>query len=401
MNEKPVYTESQVLGILTNLVNGIGLCARGESMPTRYKQKMSIGGEDHWITGYTLKDLLEGYLALCIKEGTVVPGFIAKSMDKDASESSIPFVEPYLKEFNRIYKSNQESLTMVNRDRIAKNHIFPAFGDKRLNEVTTAGLQEWFNDLDQKGYSHETLMKIRNIFSPVLDSAIEDGYIQKNPFNSKRLIIGGKATEHHKAIPEDKMLKVRRQLYDTEDQRIRFMVSLLSYTGMRLEEVLGLRWEDLDFENGWIYIQRAVVHPTRNRPEIKDTKTKTSTRRIPLPNALKTHLKPRHNKGFLLYSESNKKMETPLSYTETRSTYRKIQKLFELEGYTAHDFRDTCATEWREAGIPTDVIAHLLGHAKSDITENRYVKYRDELYQGVRDVMNNQNGTSLLTKRQR
>ena len=44
-----------------------------------------------------------------------------------------------------------------------------------------------------------------------------------------------------------------------------------------------------------------------------------------------------------------------------------------------HDFRDTCATEWREAGIQLDVIARLLGHAKTETTEKKYVKYRDNL----------------------
>jgi len=253
--------------------------------------------------------------------------------------------------------------------------------------VTGKRLQEWFNGLDQKGYSHETLMKIRNIFSPVLDSAVEDGYISKNPFNSKRLIIGGKATEHHKAIPAEKMLAIKSQITSVPDIRVRHMLALLCFTGMRLEEILGLRWEDIDFDDGWISIQRAVVHPTRNRPEVKDTKTKTSTRRIPLPISLKQYLKPSYAKGFILHSHSDPKRETPLSYTEARRTYRKIQEMFDLKSYTAHDFRDTCATEWREAGVPTDVIAHLLGHSKSDITENRYVKYRDELYQGVRDIM--------------
>ena len=382
MKEKS-YTTTEVIGILANLVNGIGLCAKGDIMPKRYKQKVTIDGQDHWVTGYTLKDLLETYLELCIQEGTVVPGF----MIKHAPESSIPLVEPYLKDFNRLYKYGEQSLTKVNRERIARNHILPEFGSCRLDEVTGKRLQEWFNGLDQKGYSHETLMKIRNIFSPVLDSAVEDGYISKNPFNSKRLIIGGKATEHHKAIPAEKMLAIKSQITSVPDIRVRHMLALLCFTGMRLEEILGLRWEDIDFDDGWISIQRAVVHPTRNRPEVKDTKTKTSTRRIPLPISLKQYLKPSYAKGFILHSHSDPKRETPLSYTEARRTYRKIQEMFDLKSYTAHDFRDTCATEWREAGVPTDVIAHLLGHSKSDITENRYVKYRDELYQGVRDIM--------------
>ena len=71
--------------------------------------------------------------------------------------------------------------------------------------------------------------------------------------------------------------------------------------------------------------------------------------------------------------------ETPLSYSEARRIFEKIRTRFDIKEYSAHDFRDTCATEWREKGIPLDVIARLLGHAKTETTERKYVKYRTDL----------------------
>lgn len=379
------YTEDEVIGILSNLVNGIGFCAKENIMPERYKQKVEIDGNDFWVTGRTLGDLLEAYLELCIKEGKVLPGF-AKV---EAEPADVPVIEPYIKQFVSLYKSKEQALTKRNREMVIRNHILPRFGQKCLDEVSTKDIQAWFNELDAAGYSHESLLKIKNVFSPVFDSAVEDGYIPRNPFASKRLVIGGTETKHHKAIPPEKMEEIRKKyIFEVGDVRAMGMLGLLSYTGMRLEEVLGLRWEDLDYEGNWIYIQRAVVHPTRNQGEIKDTKTKSSNRRIPFPNELKKILRPRRDSGFILYASKDFSGETPMSYTECRNLFRRIQKFCHLEGYSAHDFRDTCATEWREAGVPTDIIAHLLGHSKSDITENRYVKYRDEIFQGVRTVMN-------------
>ena len=386
MAEERLYTESEVIGILSNLVNGIGLCAKGDNMPTRYKQKMTLNGEEKWVTGRTLKDLLEAYLELCIKEGTVAPGFLLHAKQ----ESNAPILGEYLDQFIELYKNNQQSLTKESRNRIIRNHIKPKFGNKQISDISTNDLQAWFNELDSSGYSHETLLKIKNTFSPCLDAAVEDGYIQRNPFKSSRLSIKGSETKHHKAIPIDKMRYIRDSIHIFTDIKMRFMLVLLSYTGMRMEEILGLRWEDIDFQDNWINIQRAVVHPKRNQPEIKDTKSKTSKRRIPLPDEVKKVLKPRHNTGFIL--SSNPTRETPMSYTESRNIFNKIRSECDIREYSAHDFRDTCATEWREAGIPTDIVAKLLGHSKSDITENRYVKYRDEIYQGVRAVMN-QNGS--------
>lgn len=390
MNET-LYTTEQVLNILSNLVNGIKLCAKGASMPTRYKQKMKIDGQEYWVTGKTLKDLLENYLELCVQEGTVVPGFISSISEKSTS----PLIGEYIDQFVSLYKNHQESNTKIARDRTIRNHIKPKFGSKMISEITVNDIQDWFNALESNGYSHETLLKIKNTFSPCLDTAVEDGYLKRNPFKSSRLSIGGTETQHHKAIPGDKMQEIRYTIPSIQDEKLRFMLVLLSYTGMRMEEILGLRWEDLDFQDNWIFIQRAVVHPNRNQPEIKLPKSKTSKRRIPLPDVIKSMLNPKSKTGFVLHSSSDSTKETPLSYSESRRIFDKIRTMYNIKQYSAHDFRDTCATEWREAGVPTDIIAHMLGHAKSDITENRYVKYRDELYQGIRSVMNNQNGTKM------
>ena len=387
--DKHLYTEEEVVGILMNLVNGIGYCAKGDIMPKRYKQKVNIDGEEHWVTGRTLKDLLEAYLELCVDQGKVVPAIMLRSEEKPEA----PLLEPYLRQYYDLYKRNQQSLTVMNREQNIKTHILPKFGNKKLDEINLKDLQTWFNEMDKKGMSHETIVKIKNIFSPVLDSAVEDGYISKNPLRSTRLVLGGAPVEHHKAIPKEKMSIIREELPRITDVRTRMMLGLLGYPGMRLEEILGLRWEDIDFSDNWIYIERAVVHPKRNLPEVKEPKSKTSKRRIPLAENLKKVLVPKYLKGYILASTSDKSRETPMSYTEARNIINKIRRDFDLHDYSAHDFRDTCATEWREAGIPTDVIARLLGHAKSDITETRDVKYRDDVYQYVRAVMNNQNGT--------
>ena len=105
----------------------------------------------------------------------------------------------------------------------------------------------------------------------------------------------------------------------------RRMAALLYCTGMRIEEVLGLRWEDIDTERGCIHIRRAVVHPGRNMPEIKSTKSKAE-RTIPLPRHLLDELSPKEETGFLLNSYTDLSRETPLSYTEAAKSFKRIQK---------------------------------------------------------------------------
>lgn len=292
-----------------------------------------------------------------------------------------PLFGDYLKKFYQTYKLDQESNTIINRNRIIKNHVLPNFGDKRIDEIQTIDLQQYFNRFGQT-HAKETAMKIKNVMLPVFASAVEDGIILRNPFQSKRLEITGRDTMPHKAIPKEKFDAMKAGLLEMPWQE-RIMGGLLCYTGMRFEEVLGAKWGDVS--DDWITVERAVVHPTRNKPEVKSPKTKTSKRKIPLHPGLKAILDSYDGDrtGYMLHAKDG----NPISYTQARSTLRRIRERFGIKEYSAHDFRDTCATTWRENGIPLDVIARMLGHSKTEVTEKRYVKYRDELIEEVRDLM--------------
>ena len=92
-------------------------------------------------------------------------------------------------------------------------------------------------------------------------------------------------------------------------------------------------------------IQRAVIHPTRNQPLVKLPKTKASTRTIPLADKLIEDLSPFESEGFILGGEK------PLTYQQKKRSFDKIRERMGLEAYSAHDFRHTCATEWKEHGM--------------------------------------------------
>lgn len=352
----------------------MGVSEGGADMPKRLKDKVELNGKTYWIDGYSNQELYERYVDLLEKEGLVV------RVDPD---EAVPQLEPYMMTFYATYKQNQEQNTIVNRQRVIKNHILPRLGGYRLDRINTTVLQTWFNELSAT-YSKETLLKIKNTLSPVLNSAVEDGYLPMNPLKSDRLEINGSESKYHKAIPKDKMEEIKAALPELEP-KLKLMGGLLSYTGMRYEEVLGCRFED--FSNGMIDIQRAVVHPKRNQPIIKDPKTKTSRRTIPCPEELQKLLEGSPKTGFVLASDKDITRETPMSYMEARTVYRKFQKMFDISTFTPHDFRDTCATTWRKNGVPLDVVSKLLGHSKTEITEKRYIKYDEELLNSAKDKM--------------
>ena len=344
-------------------------------MAKRIQQRVNINGETRWISGSTQQELFDAYLEQAIRAGIVI-----SPQQTTSSPITSPLFGDYLIQFVRVYKSKQEALTMRTRDMTIRKHILPRLGAVPIGEIKTADIQVWFDELCEQGYARASIQKIRHIISPAFDSAVEDEIIVKNPLKSKRLKINTDKETHHKAIPEEQMNEMRANLQHLPDRERRF-AALLCYTGMRLEEILGLRWEDIDFVKNEIYIQRAVIHPKRNQPEIKPPKTKTSRRTIPLAAPLIPLLQPTGEKGFILGGE------TPLSYQQQKKSFDKIRGTFHLEDYTAHDFRDTCATEWQEAGMPLGTISHLLGHATTTVTEKCYVKFRDAGLLNARRIM--------------
>ena len=252
----------------------IGISEGDNDMPKRLRERITINGQERWVSGGNMQQLFDNYVRLLVNEGLV---------EWTDTGSEAPLLKDYIRQFYSTYKQGQVETTIVNRDRLMKNHILPVFGSRRINTITSQDLQAWFNGLNQK-YARETILKIKNIINPVFEAAVEDRLIDRNPLHSRYIEIGGRDTVSHKAIPKEKMQQIRLEA-STLERKEKLMVALLSYTGMRFEEVLGMKWEDIN--DDWITIRRAVVHPRRNAPLIKTTKTKTSNRIVPYKQELK------------------------------------------------------------------------------------------------------------------
>lgn len=343
-------------------------------MSKQLKERVQVGTDEagkpiyKWATGYDKQSL---FLSIA--------GILAVEAPKE--ETKVPLFCDYLLEFVETFKSKQEQLTMRTRAQCIKKHILPRFGGMPIDEITTAEIQKWFDELCDAGYARETILKLKHIISPVFDSAVEDEFIKRNPLKSPRLVIHTQRGKHHKAIPFEKMKEVR-EIIPSLPQRERRFAALLVYTGLRLEEVLGLRWEDIDVEARKIRIVRAAIHPTRNLPAIKEPKTISSRRIIPLAEPLINLLHPLGGDGFILGGEK------PLTFQQQKRSFMKLRSSLGLEDYSAHDFRDTCATEWLEQGMTLQEVSKLLGHADTKVTEKCYIKFREEGMNHARMIMN-------------
>lgn len=154
--------------------------------------------------------------------------------------------------------------------------------------------------------------------------------------------------------------RVKKAIPDLADPRERLYMGLLAYTGMRVEEVLGLRWENIFLDKHYGEVRRVVIYPDRKNPVVRDkTKTKHSNRDFIIPDALRVILEPLQlESGFIIHGHNP---DEPCSFSTFRRTYRNAFKTLGIyKLYSNHDWRATFGTQLKEANLSSVQVADLL-----------------------------------------
>ena len=217
-----------------------------------------------------------------------------------------------------------------------------------------------------------TKYKARMVLNQILDAAVEDKLITSNPLKSRRVKITGKASKPTAPYTVEQMRYLVQHIQDIHNPRDRAFLALQALHPLRLEEVLGLQPGDIDTDRMAIHIRRAVTHPTRNRPEIKDTKTTSSHRTIGLSALALPYLQTGAAGKFLFGGDK------PLSYTQVRKMCQRIQRDTGFtESITPIRFRTTVLTDLYNQTKDIKLAQSAAGHTTSAMTLKYYVKGRE------------------------
>ena len=332
-------------------------------MANRIKQRIEIGRNSEgkplyrWIDGYSQQELYLEAGKVLLDAGLLMP-------DGKAQTSKTNFKE-YAEEWWRLYKEPTLKPTTKATYRIMLDaHIYPAFGEKLLGEITTAMIQEFFNSM--KHLAHETIQKAKNILNMVLHCAVEDELIRKNPVASKKLINPSSKQIIRNPLDNDEVTDILNNLDKLSTQERRFS-ALLIFTGLRRGEALGLHWEDIDVDDDLIHVRHNITFPDNNQPVITTPKTKSSNRCIPIDKRLLEYLYPLEKTGYVVSGES------PITFTAYRRMWERIGKKINLHDAKPHVLRHTACTGMFEAGIDEKTLQAIAGHANITTTMNRYV----------------------------
>lgn len=281
----------------------------------------------------------------------------------------------------------------ANARRHINNVIAPRIGEKLMADVTSDDLKQIMADVADKSQSYQKKLvgTIKQIFSDAADA----GRISRDP--SLKIKAGGEEPEQKEALTEEEqeiLLEAVRGL------PVELFVKLGLYTGMRREEILGLRWDSVELGGAAprVTVRRALRWPDNHLPEIsRELKTPAASRTIPIPPQLVESLKavkakeqgtPAAIRGRTVIHGKDGK---PLTYSAFRSqwaavTVRSVAGGRELGDVipkhkitvtiprvvTPHLLRHTYITRLILGGVDLKRVQYLAGHDDPEITLKIY-----------------------------
>lgn len=271
---------------------------------------------------------------------------------------------------------------------LIQNHIKPYFGD--LYEVNEEKIQQFVFDKLDAGLSEKTIRDIIIVLKMILKFGIKNGYLEY-------IQIDAKFPSKQEKKDLDVLSKANQKKF-MEHLRNNFTFKNLGIficlsTGMRIGEICGLRWCDVDTAEGVIKVRHTLQRiyiiegETRHTELLLDTpKTANSVRDIPMSSELLKMLKSLNkvvNENYYVISNDIKPIE-PRTY---RNYYKKLCKQLDIPELKFHGLRHSFATRCIESKADYKTVSVLLGHSNISTTLNLYVHPNKEQKKKTIDKM--------------
>ncbi len=285
-----------------------------------------------------------------------------------------------LTEWLEIYqKEHIKARTYSRYQGLISLHILPALGATNISELGRREIQEFLTQ-QKKGGNIRNGEKLSaastNMMLSVLNLAFEYAcdmeYIEENPCVRVRRTKA--ETKKIEAFTVEEQRAIESEIARSDDRRLHGVL-LCFYTGLRIGELLGLTWDDVDFTKGIIKITKTVY---RKKDEngmwqlyVDTPKTKSSNRMIPLPEYMTNMLRQDYATAHTPYVVENKKGER-MSIRSYQYIFEKLTERAEVRKLNFHALRHTFATRAIECGMDIKTVADIMGHQNASITLNRY-----------------------------
>lgn len=303
------------------------------------------------------------------------------SKDKLKQEIVIPkedTIGDYFTHYIDVVKQvNCAETTLYGYRVIRDKYVIPYMGDKTLQEIKPIDIENYFLFLRENKLSSTSISKHYALLKTLFAKAQKEKRIRINPFDSIEPV------KRQRFEPKFYTPDMLRNLIEAvEGNRLEIVVKLAGLMGMRREEIAGLKWDKIDFENHELIISEVRTQAGKNYIT-KETKNESSYRKLDIPNdvyelLLKIKEQQNSNKKLLgdNYTDSNYVMAwkdgTPYRPNYVSDLFKAFLIKNNLPHIRLHDLRHTFASIANSMGVPLFDISKALGHSTVTTTSKIY-----------------------------
>lgn len=276
-----------------------------------------------------------------------------------------------------------------------ENHIKPNIGDIPIEKLTSLQLQKFYRQLltegrvpriesekQPKGLSAKTVRNINQVISSAMDMAERHKLILTNPTEGCEL--PKVEPREMKTLPAEQLGAFLREAKESGVYELYYMDLA---TGLRRGELLGLKWEDIDLQNGIIHMRRQVARVDGEVKEIP-LKTKNSYRNISISSdavAMLTEMEAHRVSDYVFPSSTG----GPISPDSVNNMLHRVLKRAGLPSIRFHDLRHTFATLALQNGVDIKTVSGILGHFSAGFTLDIYAHVTNSAQKEAARTMGN------------
>ena len=266
---------------------------------------------------------------------------------------------------------------------IYNNSIKDVIGDMKMSEVKPLHCQMLLSKMADKDYYQGTIKHTRIVLYGMFECAKENDIIISNPIKRSMKIEIGKPSKTREALSIEDQKKLFNALIG---HKYEYQYKLVTILGLRVGELIGIKYEDISFDKKCLKIQRTMRYSySEQKWQSGPPKSKAGCRTIPLTDTAIDILKkqieknqslkvvPIEYKDYVFINENGL-----IKYGSYDSALQHVCKKINIKIIAMHNLRHTFASRCIEAGMSAHILKVLLGHASLNTTMDIYVHVFDE-----------------------